>query len=164
MPEFEDHINQTCHNLDFLSFVALHSEDAFCDWKVTICFYACVHAVNSHLAKFGLQYRKHTDVDSALNPKLAESKATALSEDAYVAYSSLRKLSRRSRYLVQEGDLSGTTSYQTFEKHFQKAIRHLDTLLQFLGTLYGVSNFKIVEIKSDGFANSANLKFFSVVK
>lgn len=99
------------------------------DWQVTVCFYAALHLVNAHLARFSLQYRSHTDAKHALNPEKVAS-PTKLPDDEYAAYISLQMLSRRSRYLVNEkdGQIGAGQAVYTYEKHLAKAIRHLDRL------------------------------------
>lgn len=109
------------------------------DWQVTICFYTAVHLINCHLANFGLQYRKHKDVKDALNPYTIS--PAKLPEDEYSAYISLQSLSRRSRYLVNEKDqnITSPNAFFTYEKHFSKALIHLDKLMQYFDKKYSMS-------------------------
>ncbi|MCB0737044.1 MAG: hypothetical protein KDC92_05990, partial [Bacteroidetes bacterium] len=136
MAKFEDHLNQARSNLKFLEVV---NEKAFefIDWQVTVCFYTSLHLINAHLAKHQLQYRSHTDVKNAINPKnpFAVSK---LQENEYVAYVTLQMLSRRSRYLVQEKDsnIDSDQVFLTYEKHLSKALRHLDCLISYFNQNY----------------------------
>lgn len=153
MATFDDHIAQAKRNLKFFENINQKIEDCT-DWQVTVCFYAALHLVNAHLSKFGLQYRRHTDVSHALNPKVPTS-LSKLPEDEYIAYVTLQMLSRRSRYLVNEKDkqTNSTNAFFTYEKHLAKAIRHLDKLVAYFQTKYGVEINKMSvickEVKPD---------------
>lgn len=137
MPSYDAHLGKAESNFQFLSSVN-RLITGYPDWEVTICFYTALHLMNAHLAKHDLHYRSHNDVDYALNPYgLSPSKIT---EDVYIAYRSLRSLSRRARYLVSEkgsNDSSVKASF-TYDVHVAKACRHLDTILNYFhekGTL-----------------------------
>lgn len=129
------------------------------DWQVTVCFYTALHLVNAHLSQYNLQYRKHKDVNYALNFANATSPAR-LPEDEYLAYTALQSLSRRSRYLVNEKDnnLSSAQAFLTYDKHFARSLRHLNKLLQHFESRYSVGipviSIQCSEIKKD------ELKFF----
>lgn len=135
MPSFEEHIVQVNRNLKFLANINKSVPDC-CDWQITVCFYTALHLVNAHLSKFGLQYRKHSDVNHAIN--FATFSPGRLPEDVYIAYMSLQSLSRRSRYLVNEKDnkLREERAFLIFEKHLAKGFRHLDLLLNYFNNLY----------------------------
>jgi uncharacterized protein (UPF0332 family) len=117
MPEFDDHVLQAKRNLSFLQKINDQIEDCF-DWQVTVCYYAALHLINAHTAKFGLQYRKHVDVIDAINP-MHRLSPTKLPEDEYVAYIALQSLSRRARYLVNVKDkqLCSEKVQYIYEKH-----------------------------------------------
>lgn len=138
MPAFAEHILQVRHNLEFLEKTNQHHEE-FWDWQVTVCFYCAVHLINAHLAKTcNLHYRKHTEVFNAINPyRLSPGK---IGENEYVAFQSLYNLSRRSRYLVNEKMKNRSTApHFTYEKHFEKAVRHLDVILGMLKARHNAS-------------------------
>jgi len=103
--------------------------------------------VNAHLSKYGQQYRKHKDVNFALN-FANQSSPARLPENEYIAYTSLQSLSRRSRYLVNEKDnkIGTAQAFLTYEKHLARALRHLNTLLNHFASLYHV-NFPTLSIK-----------------
>ncbi len=104
--------------------------------RVTVCFYSALHFINAHLSIFNLQFRKHKDAKAALNPY---SKSPAkIPPDEYSAYISLQSLSRRSRYLVNEKDdnLNSPTAFFTYDKHLEKALRHLDKLAYYFTNKY----------------------------
>jgi hypothetical protein len=161
LAKYEDHIQQANRNLIFLSSINNSIKDSF-DWQVTACFYTALHFVNAHLSKYGLQYRKHKDVNFALNFANTASPAR-LPEDEYVAYTALQSLSRRSRYLVNEKDnnLSSTQAFLTYDKHLAKSVRHLNCLLQHFDALYKIRvapvQINCPEIKA------GELKFFKKV-
>lgn len=157
MADFDDHILQAKRNLIFLEEVNSKISDST-DWQVTICFYTALHLVNAHLSKFGLQYRRHTDVKNALNP-LSQTSPSKLPEDEYVAYAALQMLSRRSRYLVNEkdGKVGSSKAHLTYDKHLAKAIRHLDTLISFFFSRYRVE-LPEISIKCSGFRSGNELK------
>ncbi len=139
MAGFENHIEQAKHNLLFLDETSHFSPNEFWDWKVTICFYVAVHIVNSHLAKkIHAHYRSHNDVSNALNPNNPLS-PTKVPEEIYLAYKKLQGLSRRSRYLVHDNPKNhAEEKFLTYDKHFAKAIKNLDILIQYITTNYGV--------------------------
>lgn len=138
MATFDEHVKQAQHNLRFLSSINNNASVPDCiDWQVTVCFYAALHLVNAHLARFSLQYRSHTDAKHALNPEKVAS-PTKLPDDEYAAYISLQMLSRRSRYLVNEkdGQIGSGQAVYTYDKHLAKAIRHLDRLAHYFRARY----------------------------
>jgi uncharacterized protein (UPF0332 family) len=100
LASFENHISQAKRNLQFLQEINQNIEN-YIDWQVTVCFYSALHLVNAHLSQYGLQYRRHSDVKHALNPKVQAS-PSKLPENEYVAYVTLQMLSRRSRYLEND--------------------------------------------------------------
>ncbi|WP_148660839.1 hypothetical protein [Marinilabilia salmonicolor] len=117
-----------------------HAPKDFWDWKVTICFYVAVHLVNSHLAKtINAHYRSHIDVNQAINPynELSPSKVP---ENIYLAYKKLQGLSRRSRYLVHDNPQNhDSREFLTYDKHYAKAVKNLDKLIQYIKVSYGIS-------------------------
>ena len=159
MASFDEHIHQAKRNLNFLKNINNHIEDCF-DWQVTVCFYASLHIVNAHLSKYNLQYRKHSDVNHAIN--FTTYFPSKLPEDIYLAYMSLQSLSRRSRYLANDKDnnLNKAHAFYTYEKHLAKSFRHLETLLNYFNSKYKIDlhckNLKCIEIK-----NKADFKFVS---
>ncbi len=158
MAQFDDHIAQAKRNLNFLSSINSKISDCY-DWQVTVCFYTALHFVNAHLSKYNLQYRKHKDVNYALNFANLMSPAR-LPEDEYLSYTALQSLSRRSRYLVSEKEqnISSSQAFLTYDKHFDRSLRYLNLLLQHFESRYGVGISSVAitcpEIK-DG-----ELKFF----
>lgn len=159
---FDEHIRQATRNLSFLE-QANRLPAAHWDWQVTVAFYVGVHLINAHIAqKSGLNYRSHEQVDQAINPYIPLS-PTKLAEDDYLAYSKLQGLARRARYLIHEERDNRTTDAQfTYDKHFARAVRYLDTLLTFIKSEYGVSfprlAFKCIEL------NRTTLSNFDVLK
>jgi len=141
LPNFSDHIEQAKHNLTFLEFVNQKGLK-FLDWQVTTAFYIGVHLVNSHLSTHNMQYRKHVDVKNAINPRQQKSVASgsALPQNEYLAYTKLQSLSRRSRYLVNEKDdnLGTKQAFKTYDIHFARALRHLNTLILFFKNTYQI--------------------------
>ena len=162
MPKQLDHISQAKTNLQFLQEIN-KKIDGFYDWKVTVCFYTAVHLVNSHLSNFDLQYRSHADVNYALNPETRLS-LSKLHEDEFVAYVSLQSLSRRSRYLVNEKDskLRTDQNFITYEKHYAKALRHLDKLLKFFTSKY---KFEIqpIQVQCSYLSSNDKLKYLHII-
>ena len=168
MPSYPSHIHQTNRNLVFLSGITKNEPDHF-DWHVTVAFYAAVHAVNAHLAKFGDHFRTHTKVIQSINYQAGL--PTSVDEKCYIAYKKLRNLSRRSRYLVKDADDDEQIApgdeekeFVTFCKHAAKAIRNLDELLKYFGTIYGAPSFNKVAVVCAELSSSEPLKFFTVVQ
>ncbi|MCL4482116.1 MAG: hypothetical protein M1445_05795 [Bacteroidetes bacterium] len=143
MASFADHISQSRKNLSFLQDISNLSVQ-YWDWDVTVCYYVAVHLVNSHIASVSdLHYRKHEEVSNALNPYINLS-LTKVTETVYLAYTQLQNLSRRSRYLISEnmGNRSADANI-TYDKHFKRALVHLETLLTFVESTYGQEFEKI---------------------
>ena len=157
MASFEEHIIQTKSNLAFLSCVNQQIKN-YLDWQVTICFYTALHLANAHLSKHGLQYRKHHDVNFALNPDAALS-VSKLPQDEYDAYIALQRLSRRSRYLVNEKDMESNAAFLTYDKHLAKAIRHLNKLLIYFADSYAL-DLKPIDFNCPGLKKADGLKYF----
>lgn len=162
MATFDQHIAQAKRNLSFLSSVNQNNTPAW-DWLVTIAFYTGVHLVNAHIAKRSDQhFRSHEQVDSAINPynSLSPSK---LVEDVYLAYTGLKNLSRRARYLCHESpNNKSSLEYLTFDTHFEKAIKKLDVLLKFMVDEHAIS-FSKPEVTSLNLKQE-HLIHFRVVK
>ena len=139
MALFDEHIAQAMSNFRFLETVNRNVTNYY-DWQVTVCFYSALHLVNAHLTKHSLQYRQHKDVNHALNPEVAVS-VSKLPMDEYEAYIGLQRLSRRSRYLVNEkdGNVSTEKGFFTYEVHLGRAIRNLDKLMIYFDTKYSLS-------------------------
>ena len=161
MASFESHIEQAMSNLNFLRNVNEHINSSW-DWQVTTCFYAAVHLMNAHISrKDNKHYRTHEQVKSALNPFVSDSPCK-LSQSHYESYVSLMNLSRRSRYLCKENGATSATPKFTSDRHLGKALYHLDILMSFINTEYGIHFAKIdidcIELKGK------NLAFFSYFK
>ncbi len=159
MPRPEDHLSQARRNLTFFDCVHSGVSDSY-DWQVTICFYSAVHLVNFHLSRHGFQYRSHSNVNNAINPYGIRSSIT-LPENEYIAYEGLRSLSRRSRYLVREGDNSLISNEPAFtnDKHLSKALRHLNTLLKYFSEKYKL-DFPTTKVKCAYLKGSNELIYF----
>ncbi|MFN8309340.1 MAG: hypothetical protein U0T73_05205 [Chitinophagales bacterium] len=162
MPSFEEHVHQARRNLDFLQHINSKINDCD-DWQVTVCFYSGLHLINAHIAKFDLQYRKHKDVEHAINPYNITS-VCKLSEDVFVAYQNLQVLSRRSRYLVnvRNGQTDNAKAHLTNSKHLSKALKHLDVLMSFFSKVYGVP-FENVRMSCIDFKQSPEVKFITKI-
>lgn len=139
MAVFDQHITQAKNNLQFLQTVNQDISNYF-DWQVTVCFYTAVHLVNAHLSHHSIQYRQHKEVNHALNPEVKTS-VSKLPMPEYEAYIGLYRLSRRSRYLVNEkdGNLGSTNAFLTYDKHVGRSIRNLDKLLSYFNKLYSLN-------------------------
>lgn len=158
MPSFEEHINQSKKNLKILSQINQKITDSW-DWQVTIAFYSALHLIDGHIAKkVNQHYRSHEEVKNAINPNNDTSPAS-LDEENFISYEKLFKLSRRSRYLVNEKHSNPSTQANfTYEKHFAKAIRHLDKLMFTFKGKYTTS-FPSIEIKCSDL-KEGELNFF----
>lgn len=152
MSTFNEHITQAKSNLVFLRLTNTQN-NAFWDWQVTICFYTGLHLINAHIAKVAnMHYRKHEEVNTAINP-FASLSPCKLPENVFLAYMKLQGLSRRARYLIHEDkENKSTANHFTYDKHFSRAIKHLDTLLKYLNVSYKIDfeTSKIVCIEFNG--------------
>ena len=159
MAKFDEHIEQAERNLHFLESINGKVQNCF-DWQVTVCFYTALHVVNAHLSKYNLQYRKHRDVNFALNFENKTSPAK-LPEEEYVSYMALQSLSRRSRYLVNDQHLREDRAFFTYDKHLANAIRHLDLLLIYFSARYETRFPKLSIICND--VKAGETKFFTKI-
>lgn len=137
MASFEEHIHQAQKNLSFLAVTNLNSRLSW-DWQITICYYVCVHIVNAHIAKTAdLHYRTHEAVKNVLNPH-NQTSVCKIPEEVYLSYAKLEALSRRARYLCNDDKSNYSQNAQfTYDKHFAKAIRHLDKIMNYFSGLHG---------------------------
>jgi hypothetical protein len=161
MPSFNSHLDQVLKNLKALEYV--NSKQDFWDWQVTICFYTAVHLINFHLDKLcNMHYNSHVETETAINPAKLTS-PTKLDDDTYTSYMSLKNLSKRSRYLCHENkDINDTTmAYYTYEKHFSKAIYHLDKVIKYVDVKYSLKILKTKVIFNSMKLNS-EVQYFKV--
>ncbi len=149
MASFLEHIEHAKKNISFLNLIN-NSHNSFWDWQTTISYYVAVHLINAHLANCAdLHYRSHEDVRLAINP-FNQMSTCKLPEKIYLAYTNLQLLSRRSRYLVSDKKGNMTTdACFTSDKHFAKAVRHLDILMSFMKSKYPDIEFEVSTIDCD---------------
>ena len=133
MPNFVDHINKAIHNFKFLEQVNLHIPNSI-DWQITVCYYTSLHLINAHLANFGVQYRKHKDVQNILNPGNPTSLAK-IDTEPFVKYRDLELLSRKSRYMTHGGNPSPKPAIVT-AKHLANAIAALDVIIVYFKVVF----------------------------
>ncbi len=128
MASFTEHLAQARHNLYFIDFLDKNTPEYF-DWKVTVCFYVSIHLINARIAdKENAHYRKHRDVEIAINPYRGN---CAIPQNIYLSYKKLHNLSRRSRYLIHEDNHRFTEDsivHHTSEKHYAKAKNRLQEI------------------------------------
>ncbi|WP_421813528.1 hypothetical protein [Flagellimonas sp.] len=161
MAKFEEYIAQAKSNITFLDEVD-NSIPNYWDWKVTTAFYIGVHLVNAHLKHtLGYTYRTHKEVENAINFANPTSLGK-VTEDVYVAYSIISKLSRRSRYIIHEKDPKTDVVCLTYDRHFKKSLIHLNTLLEFVSNEYKVE-FEPIHIDCIEL-QKVNLKYFKYKK
>lgn len=161
MASFDEHILQAKSNLKFLEETNSKNQ-SFWDWQVTAAFYVAVHIVNAHLAQVAnLHYRTHEDVKNAINPHrpLAIGK---VDEPIYLSYVKLEGLSRRSRYLCHDNnETHSNLQHLTYDKHFTKAIRKLDELLDYFSNKYSLT-IPTTSVKAPELSPGEGLKLFAV--
>lgn len=161
MPLFKDHLEKALSNREFLAVINEHSPKHY-DWQVTVCFYTALHFVSAYASNFGLQYRSHSEIRHAINPA-NKSAASPLTWDAYIAYIALMSLSRRSRYLVLEGQTKNDPATQfTDKKHVTEAIRHLDEVLAWFETQHPYSVPKSCKMRCAGIPYDKPLVYFQI--
>ena len=142
MADFQEHIKQAEKNLSFLQQVNKGIKGSW-DWQVTISFYVGVHLINAHLAKADLHFRSHEKIKSVLNPENRMS-ISKLDEPTYLAYVKLQQLSRRSRYLCHDSPENASNGeFLTYDKHFSKSIRCLNTIISFMKSEYKINLVRI---------------------
>lgn len=146
MASFLEQIQQVKRNINFLSSINANCNQ-YWDWEVTVAFYASVHLVNAILAhKLNVHYRSHEQVQNAINPFNAINLA-GFNEDAYLAYTKLQGLSRRARYLINEGNNNRSeNSHSTYSIHFFRSLKHLNTLLCFFEQSFPDFKFEPINI------------------
>lgn len=161
MGSFTEHISHSERNLDFLSKVNDSINERW-DWQVTVCFYSALHLMNAHIvAKTGKNYLSHSQVAQVINP-FNELSVARLDEATYLSYNKLFQLSRRSRYLLNENFKKGVIvdvqpACITFDKHFKKAIHHLDNVISYVSKNHSVvfkkTKVNCIELKGKAFSN-----------
>lgn len=163
MPEFDSHVKQAKRNIDFLEQSNL-SKVKYFDWYITTIFYSALHLINAHIVKSrDLHFNAHSKVNNAINPERPIT-ICPVSEDCYKSYLALRKKSRVSRYLCRDNSSNEQMQKAVYvnEKEFKRAILHLDAVLDYFSTTYGV-DFKKTNIHSL-YLKDAETKYFSVIK
>jgi len=157
LASFNEHIKQAKSNLKFLNSVNDKIQNQW-DWQVTVSFYTAVHLINAHIAiKSNQHYRSHELVNNSINP-FNPTSITKLPEDLYTSYMKLQNLSRRARYLCHDDPKNHDQSaFLTYDKHFSKAVTHLDKLLSFIAKEYSISfdktSLNCLELKNKTFTN-----------
>ncbi len=158
MANFDEHINHSKKNLDYLSKINFHINERW-DWQVTVCFYTALHLMNAHIVKKTLKnYLSHNQVEDILNPYTLS--PARLDETTFLSYIKLSQLSRRSRYLLSE-NFTKTDDIQhasiTHSPHFKKAIHHLDVIIKYINVNYNNSisstNISCLDLKGRTFEN-----------
>jgi len=148
MATYSEHLIQAKSNLQFLQLINTNCTN-HTDWQVTVCFYIGVHLINGFLAKeSNIHFNSHERVKDAISPNSVNHK-TKLDENTYLAYTKLRNLSRRSRYLCNSDNPQQDVeiAHVILEKHFFKAFQHLDSLLVFFYKKYGDA-YNVTSIES----------------
>lgn len=161
MGSFSEHIQQSKNNLAFLAKINNTISNNW-DWQVTVCFYSAVHLINAHIvSKTSKNYLSHNQVAELINP-FTQLSVSKLDEETYKSYHKLHQLSRRARYLLNENfQKNGIVDIQpacmTYDKHFKKAVFHLDIVINYISKNYGVSfskiDIKCVELSGRSFSN-----------
>ncbi|MBA3898684.1 MAG: hypothetical protein H0X62_00505 [Bacteroidetes bacterium] len=160
MASFDEHIIQVKRNLSF--FETVNSTERFFDWQATICFYCAVHLVNSRIAKEAdLHYRSHEDVKNAISPYNPTS-LCKVDDNTNIAYLALEKISRRARYLCNDSNRDEPgKAFLTYDKHVARAIRHLNTIMEYFNNQYNL-DFEIIKIKNVEIKPSEKLSYFNI--
>jgi hypothetical protein len=157
MADFDSHKNQVKSNLNTLEIINEYNNLGW-DWQVTIAFYSALHLINAHLAQsMDMHYRSHKDVNEAIDFGNTTSLGK-LPREIYERYRALLNLSRRSRYLVNEDPNNRENRpFLTSDRHFGKAIRHLDIIIDYMKSRYQVDcpkrNLKCIELRQDSLHN-----------
>lgn len=165
MASFDEHILKAKSNLTFLAETNHNSKTKdFWDWQVTSAFYIAVHVINAHLAKqANLHYKTHEQVKNAIS--LHNSTAPCpIPDEIYLCYAKLEGYSKRSRYLChQDPTQSDNISHPTIDKHFARAIKKLDKILEYFAALYHI-DFGKHKISCPELKKTAVLSFFGIVE
>lgn len=155
MADFNEHLTQANKNFSILGKINLSIQESW-DWQVTISFYTALHLANAHIAKkINEHYRTHGKVENALNPYI-NLNPSAFEESAYLSYKALQNLSRRSRYLCSDKESDDKKAYLTYDKHFSKAIKHLDIISGFFSKTYDYK-FNQIDISCEPLNNSSGI-------
>jgi hypothetical protein len=111
-----------------------------------VAFYTAVHLVNAHLAKqINQHYRTHKKVDDAISP-YSSIESVRLDDDTYASYLAIKNLSRRARYMCSDDGSREEEALLTHDKHYQKALHHLDVLLTWFTAKYPAEIFEQIAI------------------
>lgn len=160
MGDFSAHLLQSKSNLRFLEKVNSNVSDSW-DWQVTTCFYSALHLISAHIAdKTGKNYLSHHQVSHLINFEEQLSPAK-LDQQTYISYQKLLLLSRRSRYLIQINEQNKSSDIMpvclTYDKHFKKAVYHLDIIMSYMSKNYNVTfdslSLNCIELKKGTYDN-----------
>ena len=161
MASFQEHVDKAKSNLTFLGQINANVPN-FIDWQITACFYVVVHLANAHVVSCEKNfYRTHNEVKNSLNPYNATA-GSKVDEKAFLAYSKLRDLSRRSRYMVSDdNDNKNPAAFLVHEIHLAKSLRHLETFLIFFSNEYKIT-FPKIHVTCNGLKQH-EVKNFTVI-
>lgn len=159
MATFSEHIGQAERNLSFLCGTN-SMNPVYWDWQVTIAYYVAVHFMNAHLAHVvNSHFRSHEAVKHAINPYANQ--PGKVPEEIYTSYGRLEGLSKRSRYLCHQDPANRDNSnHITIPKHFARAIKSLEKILNYFCKLYGISISPPPEIFCDELTKQSQLNIF----
>jgi hypothetical protein len=162
---FSDHLSKGKSNIYFLSQINSNIGLNW-DWHVTISFYSALHLLSAHVvSKTGKNHLSHTALQEALNFQNPLS-ISKVDQTTYLAYTKLYQLSRRARYLVHDDSAQNKgvdiiDCQLTVDKHFRKAIKHLDVIMNYITNNYDVE-FTKAEIRCKEL-NNIEFNHFTVV-
>ncbi len=140
MPNPSQHLLQFEHNNNTLSLLCRISPFDSWDWKITICFYAALHLIHTHLAESNSHPTTHNELKKIINPFSSSDKLKKISFASWENYSALENRSRKSRYLLNFKIIGGS------EKEFRKALKNYNTILVEFNKIYPgkIKKFEII--------------------
>ena len=107
----------------------------------------------STLASHNLQRSSHTSIEQAIKAN----QSTKIDDQIFVHYTSLYQLSRRSRYLIQDGGTNSGPAIQMNPKHFSKALNKLEAIIKYFDSMHNL-NFPSIAIDCVHYSQKSDTK------
>lgn len=106
-------------------------------------------------------YRTHIDTLKAIDPQF--NRPTKISQATYDSYRSLQNLSRIARYLSKNTTKTDDTAVMIYDKHYAKAIRMLNKVIDYFSIKYTDVEMPKIKIKCADLKNNQDCKRFNLV-
>ena len=125
MDNVELHLNQYKHNKNFISYGISNTKEKFCDWEVTVYFYATIHLVEAVMCKKieNVEIKSHEDRRRLM---YSHKETFGTSQNSYRM---LYDLARTARYngITKITDIDVYQAQSYFEDVEQKLLKYINS-------------------------------------